>query len=136
MPTLVGNGVNETQYSGTAPLAPAHATFTFPAGAAAGDKVRLLVLPGNTKVLDVRLINAALGAGTTLSLGYDFTDTTLAGGNSANAILAATPTAAAANTRMANAPVTVPSEFYLTATLAGGAASGKIDVVVFYRFLG
>lgn len=133
MATILAPTLGDVQYSGTAPAAFAHGTVTL-AAAAIADKVRLVKLFAGTKIHDARMINAALGASTTVSVGIEYCN-----GESAAvpaAILAATSTASAASTRMANAPVTLAYDAYVTATVGGAAATGLLDVVVAYEFKG
>lgn len=129
MTTLNAPTLQDVQYSGAAPLAAAHGAITL-AAAQIADKVRLAQLPAGAKIDDLRMINAALGASTTVSVGYEYVD-----GSSADAaaFLAATSTVAAASTGMAVKPVKLAKDAYLTATVGGGAASGALDVVVFYE---
>lgn len=98
---------------------------------AIGDDVELGPLPAGIKVKDVRLINAALGASTTISLGHRNPS-----GSSPASLLAATATSAAASTRMALAPVSLTEDSRLIATVGGAAASGTIDVVVDAELVG
>lgn len=119
----------------------AHATYTA-AALQIGDVIEMFVLPDNARLISGFLTNAALGASTTLSVGYG-AHTTAAGAAvslSAAAYLAATSTSSAAKTAVvgslalgsgveidANAngqPVTV--------TLAGGAATGAIELTIMY----
>ena len=120
-------------YSGDAPLAPMHCTMTL-AAAAVGDKVRLGKLFAKSKIHEVKLINAALGAGSTLSVGYEYTEGQAGGG--AAALIPAGSTASAKCARSEAAPELLDNDAYLTATVGGAAATGKIDVLVFYEFVG
>lgn len=95
------------------------------------DDVELGPLPGGIKVNDVRMVNAALGASTTVSLGHRNPS-----GASAASLLAATATNAVASTRMALAPVSFTEDSRLTATVGGAAATGAIDVIVDYELVG
>ena len=133
MATLNAPTLQDTQYSGDAPLAAVHGEFTF-AATPAGDVVRLARLYAGTKIVDLKLINAALGASTTVSLGFQYVNGEAGGG--AAALLAATSTSAAATTRAPGAPTTLLYDAFLTATLAGGAATGKIDVLGLFKFEG
>lgn len=133
MATLNAPSLQDTQYSGDCPLAPAHGYFTFSATPVA-DKVRLFKLFAGTKIHDVKLVNAALGASTTISLGFEYVDGQAGGG--AAALLAATNTASAATTRAPGAPVVLEYDAFVTATVGGAAASGRIDVVAFHEFRG
>jgi hypothetical protein len=124
----------DTVYSGDCPLANAHGYITL-ASAASGDKVRLNKVYAGTKIYDIKLVNAALGASTTVSLGYEYVNGEA--GGSATALLAATSTSSAAATQQgAVAPITLAYDAYITATIGGGTATGQLDVVTTYEFKG
>lgn len=125
--------LQETVYSGDCPLAVAHGTATL-AAAQVGDKVRLNKLYAGTKVYGAKLINAALGASSTVKLGFEYANGE-SGGNDA-AFLAATATNAAAKTDSATAPVTLAYDAYVIATVGGAAATGQIDSVLTFEFKG
>lgn len=134
MATINAPSLQDTVYSGDCPLANAHGYATLAATPVA-DKVRLLKLFAGTKIHDVKLVNAALGASTTVSLGFEYVDGQA--GGSATALLPATSTASAAGTRSgAIAPVTLEHDAFVTATIGGAAATGKIDAVITYEFKG
>ncbi|WP_454731503.1 MULTISPECIES: hypothetical protein [Cupriavidus] len=129
MTTLNASTLRDVQYSGEAPLAAAHGKYTL-AVAQIGDKVRLNLVSAGTKVDQSRLINGALGASTTISLGYEYTD---GSGGDATAFFNAQATASAASTISASKPVFIPKDAYIVATVGGAAASGDIDTVLFYE---
>jgi hypothetical protein len=133
MATLNAPSLLDTQYSGDCPLAPAHGKYTFAATPSA-DKVRLVKLFAGSKIHDVKAVNAALGASTTISLGYEYVNGEA--GGSATALLPATSTVSAGANRSAAAPVELEYDAYITATVGGGAATGDLNVVVFYEFQG
>lgn len=131
MATINAPSLQDTVYSGDCPLANAHGYVTL-AAAAIGDKVRLNKVYAGTKVYDVSMINAALGAGVTVSVGFEYVDGQA--GGSATAFLPATAASAAARTESAVKPVTLAYDAYIIATIAGGAATGQLDTVVTYEF--
>jgi cell division GTPase FtsZ len=134
MATINAPSLLDTVYSGDCPLANAHGYITL-ASAASADKVRLNKVYAGTKIYDVRMVNAALGASTTVSLGYEYVNGEAGGG--ATALLAATSTSSAASTRQAAiAPITLQYDAYITATVGGGTATGQLDVVTTYEFKG
>lgn len=133
MATINAPTLQDTQYSGEAPVAFAHGKAVL-AAAAVADKVRLFKLFAGSKIHDLRMVNAALGASTTVSVGFEYADGQAGGG--AAALLAATSTAAAASTRMAVAPVELAYDAYVTATIGGAAATGQLDVDVTFEFKG
>lgn len=134
MTTLVSNQFLKPVYSGDDAYAIAHGSFVL-ASAQPGDKVRLRQLYAGTFVADAKLINAALGAGSTVSLGFEYTDGSDAATDDA-ALIPATSTAAAACTRAAGAPVLLTKDAYLVAVIGGAAATGQIDAVVGFEFRG
>ena len=134
MATINAPSLQDTQYSGDCPLANAHGYVTL-ASAAIADKVRLNKLYAGTKIYEVKMVNAALGASSTVSLGFEYVDGQ--SGGSATALLAATSTASAAATREgAIAPIVLAYDAYITATIGGAAATGQLDTVVTYEFKG
>lgn len=133
MATINAPSLQDIVYSGDCPLANAHGYATL-AAAAIADKVRLIKLYKGTKVYGIKLVNAALGASTTVSLGYEYANGEA--GGSATALLAATATSSAAKTDGVGAPVLLAYDAYITATVGGGAATGAVDVVVTYEFKG
>ena len=134
MATINAPSLQDTVYSGTCPLANAHGYVTL-AAAAIADKVRLNKVYAGTKIYDVRMVNAALGASTTVSLGFEYVNGEAGGG--AAVLLPATATSSAAGTRQgAIAPVVLVYDAYITATIAGGAATGQLDVVTTFEFEG
>lgn len=133
MATINAPTLLDVVYSGDCPFAAAHGQATL-ASAAIGDKVRLNKLFAGTKIYGVKLVNAALGMGTTVSVGFEYVDGQAGGG--AAALIAATSTASAATREGATAPVTLAYDAYVTATVGGAAATGQIDTVVTYEFKG
>ena len=112
------------------------------ASAAISDVVEMVNLPNGARLLDGYLTNAALGASTTLSVGYaahkNAAGTTVSA--SAAAYLAATSTSSAARTDILatialNAGSVVDADkdgLPVTITLAGGTASGVVQVAIRY----
>lgn len=133
MATINASSLSTTQYSGPVPAAHAHGSHVF-AAASVGDKVRLLKLFAGTKIYGAKMINAALGASSTVSLGYEYVDGQAGGG--AAALIAATSTAAAAKTDTASAPIILAYDAYITATVGGAAATGQFDTVINYEHQG
>jgi len=112
------------------------------ASAAIADVVQMVNLPNGARLIDGYLTNAALGASTTLSVGYaaykNAAGTTVA--LSAAAYLAATSTSSAARTDIlatialgAGSVVDANEDgLPITITLAGGTASGVVQVAIRY----
>jgi len=122
-----------TVYSGDCPLAVAHGTATL-AAAQVGDKVRLNKVYAGTKVYGAKLINAALGANVVVDLGFEYANGE--SGGVANAFLNDADGATAGAKESAAAPVTLAYDAYIVATIAGAAATGKIDTVLTFEFKG
>ena len=133
MATINAPTLQDVIYSGDCPLAVAHGTATL-AAAQIGDKVRLNKVYAGSKIYDGALINAALGASTTVRLGFEY-DNGEAGGNDA-AFLPATATSSAGKQRSAAAPITLAYDAYIVATVGGAAATGQIDTVLTFEFKG
>jgi hypothetical protein len=107
------------------------------AAAAIADTIDFMVLPGKCRLLDWAMQNAALGAGSTISVGWRYADGTA--GGSATALLPATSTAAAARTTpLTNTgiPIDVDKDIIVYGTVAGGAVAGRVDLRVEYEFRG
>tara|TARA_R110002167_G_scaffold167167_2_gene364301 strand:+ start:246 stop:653 length:408 start_codon:yes stop_codon:yes gene_type:complete len=100
-----------------------------------GDVVDLVRLPHGTRVDDVKLVHAAMGATTTLQLGYRYEDVAN-GAAVANYFLAAAASSSAGTRRSDKAPLEFTAPVILTATVAGAAATGRIDAVVGYVYRG
>lgn len=133
MATLNAPTLAETQYSGDCPAAFAHGQITL-AAAQVADKVRLVKLFAGTKIYGAKMINAALGGSTTVSIGFEYVNAE--SGGSATALIPATSTASAAKTDALVAPITLAYDAYITATVAGAAATGLLDVVVSFEHRG
>lgn len=133
MATINAPTLQDVQYSGDDGAAFAHGKLTL-AAAAIADKVRLVKLFAGTKIYSAKMINAALGASTTVSVGFEYVDAQAGGG--AAFVIAATSTAAAARTESIAAPFTLDYDAYITATVGGAAATGQLDVVVLFEHRG
>lgn len=133
MATINAPTLLDVVYSGDCPAAHVHGSATL-AAAQIGDKVRLNKVYAGTKIYWSKLINAALGASTTVKLGFEYVNGE-AGSNDA-AFIPATSTAAAASTQGAGAPVTLAYDAYIIATIGGAAATGQIDAVLDFEFKG
>lgn len=119
----------------------AHGTYTA-ASLASGDVIEMFVLPDNARIITGFLSNAALGASTTLSVGYGAHSTAAGAAVSASAAayLAATSTSSAAKTAIA-ATLALGSGVEIdannggqpvTVTLGGASATGAIELTIIY----
>lgn len=133
MATINALSLQDVMYSGAAPLANAHGYVTLAATPVA-DKVRLNKVYAGTKVYSAKMVNAALGASTTVSLGFEYVNGEAGGGGAV--LLPATATATAGATRNSAAPMVMQFDAYITATVGGATATGQVDVVVEYEFRG
>lgn len=134
MATINAPSLADTVYSGDCPLAIAHGYATL-AAAQIADKVRFTKLFAGTKVYAADMVAADLGTGTTLALGFEYVNGEA--GGSTTAFLPATDVATAASvTRRAIKPVTLAYDAYVIGTIAGGAATGDVDVQLTYEFKG
>ena len=131
MTTYIANQFSKPTYSGDDAYAVAHGSFVL-ANAQIGDKVRLRTLYAGDFITEAKLINAALGANSTVSLGFEYTDGS-DGTSDDTALIPATATAAAGVTRMPGVPVKLTKDAYLVAVIGGAPATGQIDAVVGYE---
>lgn len=133
MATINAPSLQDTLYSGDCPLAVAHGYATL-AAAAIADKVRLCRVFAGTKIYESAMVTAALGASTTVALGFEYVNGE--SGGTATAFIPATSTAAAARTESVVKPVTLLYDAFIIATIGGAAATGALDAVLVYEFKG
>lgn len=102
------------------------------AAQANGDTLDLFQIGGQCTMLDGHVVAGALGAGVTISIGWRYADGSA--GGSATALLAATVmNTAGLKTTLSMAPITVDKDVIIYATIGVGAATGRVDCVLFYR---
>lgn len=113
-------------------------TFTSSFVAAAtpiADVIRFAKMPAGVEIISVDLMHDAMGASSTLSVGYDYVNS--ADGSAAPAFFLA---AAASTSKQKRFSAEHPIEFqvptYITATVGGGAITGKVTALINYRFVG
>lgn len=133
MATINAPTLQDVQDSGNHGAVHAQGTVTFAATPIA-DKVRLVRLYAGTKIYATRFVNAALGVGSTISVGFEYVNGE-AGGGAAN-LIPATTSAAVSRVDSTIAPIFLPFDAYVTATVGGGAATGLLDVVVVFEHKG
>lgn len=104
------------------------------AAAAIATEINFIELPPGTKLLDVKLINDALGASTTLSAGLRYPNGD--GTDSATALLPAAATTSAGARTGAFHPKTFDTPVIVTGTVGGGAATGEVTLHVIYEYVG
>lgn len=105
------------------------------AAAAIAARLDFIKLPAGTELQEVILINDALGADTTLSIGELFASAT-DGTTSATSLGAAAATSTAGRRESAFHPRVYDAPVTITATIAGAAATGTVTAIVKYRFIG
>jgi hypothetical protein len=117
-----------------------HSTFTPAAATTAGDKVRLVKLQAGTKLLDATAFVEDAVINLTLSLGYEYVDSSLSGSNDAAYFFSAKDVAAGGKFRadVNKPPVELVADAYLVATLGAAvfATTNKLDVITEYDFTG
>lgn len=133
MATINAASLKDVQPSGDRGAMHAHGYVTL-AAAAVNDKVRLVKVFAGTKIFQTTLINAALGASTTVSVGFEYVDGQA--GGSATALIPATATNAIAKTESIVKPIVLDYDAYITATIGGAAATGQVDVTVLFEHRG
>jgi len=105
--------------------------------ATVADVLRFVKIPAYSRLLDLKVINTASSASTTMTFGYSSADGSVAAVpayfNAAKSLAAASVIRADAT----NAPVEVTTDSYITGTLAGAniATSTTITVQVTYEYL-
>lgn len=100
----------------------------------AGEVTDFADLPAGAEIVDVMVRNDALGASTTMAYGLRYPDSDTAADN--DAFLAAADSSSAERRETTAHPVKLTERAIVTGTLAGGAATGKVTVTVYYRFQG
>ena len=105
------------------------------AAASVADVVYFAELPPYCEVIDVELVNDALGASTTFNCGYAYVDSTV-GSAAPTAYQAAASKTSAGKTRGTFHPILHEHATYVTATLAGAAATGTVTAIIHYRYIG
>lgn len=105
------------------------------AAAAIADVVEFAQLPSGCEVIDVQLVNDALGASVTMNVGYRFVDPAN-GAAAPTAFQAAGAKSTAGKTSGAFHPTMFNDPIVVTSTVAGAAATGKVTAVITYRFIG
>ena len=99
-----------------------------------GDVIVLGEFDSTIEVDDFRVDHAALGASTSVDLGFAYINDDAS--DTPDAIADGLATVSAGSKRMAAKPVTAKGHSQLTATIKGGPATGAVDVTLFYRNVG
>jgi hypothetical protein len=98
-------------------------------------RVEWAKLPPGTELQEVILINDALGASTTLTIGELF-DSTADGTTDADSLMAATASSTAGRIQSAFQPRTYQVPVTITSTVGGAAATGTVTAIIKYRYIG
>lgn len=134
MATINALTLQDVQYSGDCPAAYAHGQVEL-SSAQIGDKVRLVKLYAGTKIYDMQAVFDVLGGvGAVLDIGFEYVNGEA--GSTDNAFFNDINVTAAGSVRGAFAPVTLAYDAYITATVAGAAQTGTLDVIVSFEFKG
>lgn len=135
MATINAPTLQNVQYSGDCPLAIAHGQVEL-ASAQIADKVRLVKLYAGSKIYDMHVVFDDLGGtGAILDVGFEYVNGE--SGGAANTFFNDIDVATAAgNVRGGFFPVTLDYDAYITATVAGAAQTGTLEVMVTYEFKG
>ncbi|MEX2964507.1 hypothetical protein [Microbulbifer sp. TYP-18] len=98
-------------------------------GDAAGTVGPVLKLPAMTQITGFRMVNDALGASTTVAVDA-------VGEDSSTPVLPATNTANSGNTVYTGKSILLPEPTELQLSLAGGSATGEVECIVKYVYVG
>jgi hypothetical protein len=99
------------------------------------DVIRFAKMPAGVEIIGVDLVHDAMGASSTLSVGYEFVDS--ADGAAAPAqFLAAAASTSAQKRPCAAHPIELQAPTFITATVGGAAITGKVTAIVNYKFIG
>lgn len=99
------------------------------------DVIRWAQMPAGVEIVNVELVNDALGASTTLNVGFEYVDSSVGSAEPA-AFQAAASKVSAGKSSGAFHPRTFNDDIYITSTVAGGAITGKVSAIIHYRSIG
>lgn len=135
MPEFRGPDAQSRQYNGTHGNASRTAVSCTVAAVTVNDTLIFATFDAGTSIDEIRLNHAALGAGATMDLGFEYIDDT-PGSNPA--AFGAAHAVASAGVKIWNGePVLLAARARLVGTIkAGTGLAGKITAVVDYRFIG
>lgn len=131
MSKIMGKTGRHVQYNGTHGNLSVAVLSVALAAVAANDVIILGEFDSTIEVVDFRVDHSALGASTSLDLGFAYIGDSAS--DTPDAIADGLSTVAAGSKRMAAKPVQSASHAQITATVKGGPATGNVDVTVFYR---
>lgn len=104
------------------------------AAAAIGTTVDIVELPAGTRITDLKAVHGALGESTTLEVGIRYPNGD--GTDDPDYFLAAASSVSAGHRYTSVAPVQFEVPVIITATTRGGEATGRIDVIPTYNYMG
>ncbi|MFS1522759.1 hypothetical protein ACL7TT_01390 [Microbulbifer sp. 2304DJ12-6] len=120
------NTIQQNGEYGNLCIATGKAIFEGDGGGTAG---AVLKLPAMTRITGFRMVNDALGASTTVTVNA-------VGDTGSTPILAATATDSAGNALYTGKSLLLPEPTELQLTLAGGSATGEVECIVEYVYVG
>ncbi len=103
-------------------------------GDAAGTEIHVLRLEPGTKLYGCKAVHDALGAGTTLKVGYRYVDE--ADGAAVDDAFGSAASTGVATISMDDTPITLEKPAIITLTNTGGTATGNVTVIPEYEYLG
>lgn len=138
MATIKAFTLTAPQYSGDTGNSSA-ASGEYTGAGAITDEIQLMTIPAGTEIFDLTMVNAALGASSTLSVGFRYEDGTTPPGEPTpgdTAFVPATSTAAAARTNYTGFPVLFKRNAIVYVKVAGAAINGRVSVRAEYVYKG
>lgn len=135
MATLKANKLSKKVYSGEVGDASVFVTSYVAAAAQIADKIQWAQLPAGIEIVDISLVNDAMGASSTLNIGFEYVDSAN-GAAEPTAFKAATDVSTAGKQTTAFHPRYFADDVILTSVVAGGAITGKVSLIITYRFVG
>tara|TARA_R110002033_G_scaffold170862_2_gene214573 strand:+ start:14771 stop:15181 length:411 start_codon:yes stop_codon:yes gene_type:complete len=115
-------------------ISKAEGTATFD-GDAIDTTINVMKLEAGTKIFGIKAFNDALGASTTVKIGYAFLDAG-DGTDDDDGFVAATATVTAGTLSYTGKPITFDVPVIVTVTNEGGVATGDVVVIPEYEFRG
>ncbi len=101
---------------------------------AAGTEIHVLRLEPGTKLYGCKAFHDALGASTNLKVGYRYVDES--DGAAVDDAFGSESSVSSGSVEWSGKPVTLEMPAILTITVTGGAATGSVQVIPEYEYLG
>ncbi len=135
MATVNASGVGRAPMNGEYGNVSGRVSKVTLAAQASGDVIRFTDLPAGAEIVNVEVVNDAMGAPTTLALGYEYLNPN-DGAAAPNAFKAATSTATAGKIATAFHPIQLERPSRLIGTIGGAAMTGTLSAIVTYIYKG